>query len=321
MLEFNIEVIEDYRMNSTVEIYTTYYIIVVDSVEVFEAKLEVLMEMDSFNPKAYYLVYYSTLERYYESRAFLILDMMWQRFINNVLLLIPKSLRKIVVYSMEFGMNAGRRCLDSTGLIMVNTCIKGEINPIKTYYASKIGHNFYKCVLNVVARKIDPFVISEDKGFEIELVKEIGNSLNATMNITLSGHESWGDKNENGSWSNGLDLVYGDSYLGVGNFFVIPKYDQDFDHAVPHFYSDLVWIVPIAQTVPKWRVLIAIFSWYLWFLCIAIIITSAIFFRVTCFSKKEFQSYKVLGYDFFVAFQVILTIAECFYSIMYSNQM
>jgi hypothetical protein len=309
LLRFNIEVIDDDRREFGVELVTSFYLLVVDCVAAFERKLEVLTQLNSYNSNALFLVYYSNLEKEPKSAASLILEELWEKSINNAIVLVPVSLREFDLYSMRFDLKPSHHCLDSAGVRNLDRCIDGVMKTSKKYYEIKAGKSFKNCTLDVVANKIDPFVISESDGFEISLIKQIGETLNVFFNVTLTGEDSWGMKDEEGRWTDGLGRVYDDDCLGVGNFYVVPEYGKDFSFTNPHFVSDLVWVVPVAQYVPKWRVLTVIFSWYLWILCLVLILTCAVLLKFTSsLSTKESRSYKRFGDDLLVAFQVIITV-------------
>ncbi|RZB40763.1 Lig chan domain containing protein [Asbolus verrucosus] len=307
LMKFSAEIIEDGRIEFGVEMRTSFCLFVVDSIENFNRKLEILGGLSSHNPNALFLVYYSSCKKFCKRKASAMLEKLWGMYITNAAVLIPKTAEHLILYSMEFSFKPSHHCLDASAVVVLDHCVDGTFRTKRKYYEGKLEKNFGNCTMDVVANAIIPFVISEDEGFEISLIKQIGGSLNIDFNVTLTGEDTWGVKDEEGYWSNGLGRVYNDSCLGVGNFYFVADYAKDFDFTSSHFVSNLVWIVPIAQYVPKWRVLTVIFSWRLWVVCFGFVVLCALAFKMGALSKSECSFYKKFGNDFLVAFQVVIT--------------
>lgn len=304
LIHFNIEVIGSNRNDFGANMLTDFYILVTDSFEQFRTNLKTLSTVSTYNPKALFLVYYSTLEKNYKAKAEIILEKLWKKSINKAAILIPENLKHFNLYTLKFDLKSHHHCLNHFKLVNIDSCYKGEMKRNKRYIQIKI-ENFNNCTLDVVANKLDPFVIDENEGFEIIFLKQLGKTLNISFNITLTGEDSWGVKEE-GVWTKGLGRVYEESALGIGNFYLAPEYSEDFDSTSPYYISGLVWIVPIAQYVPKWRVLAIIFSWYLWILCISLVLFSAVLLKITSLSKNESKHYKKFGNDLLNTFQIMI---------------
>nr|XP_023023737.1 uncharacterized protein LOC111511904 [Leptinotarsa decemlineata]XP_023023738.1 uncharacterized protein LOC111511904 [Leptinotarsa decemlineata]XP_023023740.1 uncharacterized protein LOC111511904 [Leptinotarsa decemlineata]XP_023023741.1 uncharacterized protein LOC111511904 [Leptinotarsa decemlineata] len=149
-----------------------------------------------------------------------------------------------------------------------------------------IGNTFENCTVNVIAKPYPPFVTSDGGGFEIEVLKTVGSILNINFNITMSKDsvDSWGDKLEN-SWTGNLNLVHDKLYLGIGNLDTNIELLRDFDFSQFYHMEPLVYVVPAAKFVPKWRVLSAIFTIEMWAICFAVLIIFGFIFYCTSRSK------------------------------------
>ncbi|EFA08518.1 hypothetical protein TcasGA2_TC006171 [Tribolium castaneum] len=308
LLVFNIEVIDDERSDCETTILPRFYLLVVDSINNFDTKLQVLTELNTYNPRALFLVYYSGLGNNYKTKAQHILEQFWQNSITEAAVLIPSNLKHFIVYSMDFSLKAQHHCLKNHKIVIVDYCTRGEVKFNSNFYKRKSLTPFNNCTLEVVANQLEPFVINENEGFEIALLKQIGQTLNITFNVTITGEDSWGVKEE-GEWTKGLGQVYQNSAVGIGNFYVAPEYIHDFSNTDAYYLSGLVWIVPIAQYVPKWRVLTVIFSWYLWILCLGLVFVCALLLKVTSLSRNENKHYKKFGNDLLATFQVMIVTA------------
>lgn len=304
--QFSIQVVLNNLRNIGPEIEPSFYFYVVDSMDHFWKSIDIITKTSNYNPNGLVLVYYSTRTNKYQKIASQILSKLWSLFMTNALLLIPKTLDNFVLLSLNFITGPSRHCLDSSDLVTIDHCVKGKLLNLRQYYSGKIT-NFFNCTIKVVANSIEPFVIDKNEGFEILMLEEIGKKLNITFLTHITEDDSWGDKTIDGNWSKGLGEVHSNRCIGVGAFYTLAEFLQDFDFARSHFSAKLVWVVPIAGDVPKWRVLTVIFSWYLWLLCIGLIIFGGFFLRlVSSFSKSEFKIYKKIGHDVFFSYQIMM---------------
>lgn len=180
----------------------------------------------------------------------------------------------------------------------------------RRYFYSGLGFNLLGCTMGVVAMPYAPFVIDNSTGFEVEILKDIGNTLNINFNITLANFsEGWGYKTENNTWSGSLKYIYDDMYIGIGNIDTgMHKGQNAFDFSQYYHMEPLVLVVPIAKYVPKWRVLVAIFTVQMWGICLATIVIFAIAFYCTSKYTREIHRYKrdpfLSSYEIFIAHSV-----------------
>lgn len=180
--------------------------------------------------------------------------------------------------------------------------------PNKRYFVTGMGRNFYNCTLGVIAKQMEPFVIDQNEGFEIRMLKVVGEVLNINFNITISQNLSyiWGSKTENGTWTGELKDVFENLYFGVGNIDMGMDYATDF--AFSHFYhiEPTVFVVPKAHLVPKWRILFAIFSLQMWGISIGVFVIGAVCMYLASKIRETVVGYKTLGNSFLSSIQLFI---------------
>lgn len=181
-------------------------------------------------------------------------------------------------------------------------------NVQKQYYQEIENRNMLNCSVGVITTQQKPFVINKEVGFEIDVLKSIARIINVHLNITMDENltDTWG-KEENDTWSGRLKYVYENYYLGVGNVETGMAYAAtDFSFSRFYHMEPLVMVVPIARYVPKWRVLIAIFTVEMWGICLAIIVFFAVGFYFASKIGREVQNFKTFGDCLFQSFQLIV---------------
>uniref|UniRef100_A0A6P7G1R8 Uncharacterized protein LOC114336725 n=1 Tax=Diabrotica virgifera virgifera TaxID=50390 RepID=A0A6P7G1R8_DIAVI len=170
-------------------------------------------------------------------------------------------------------------------------------NPLKEYFSKSIENTFSKCILNVITKPYQPFVINENEGFEIDLIKVVASSLNIKLNITLdTASTSWGRK-VNDTWVGLVKYVCNDGYLGIGNIAYGLFLDRQLNFFGLNQLELVVFVVPIAQYVPRWRILTAIFTVEMWGICAGTVIFFALSFYLSGNRKHSFLT----------AFQIIIS--------------
>lgn len=125
-----------------------------------------------------------------------------------------------------------------------------------------------------------PFVINETDGIEIRVLQNLEKALNVHFNISLSKiSSSWGQKTVNNSWTSNLRLIHEKMYIGIGNVDIGSDIDfNDFSFSQFYHNEPLVFVIPIAQMVPEWRIITAIFTEQMWGVCFGVILIFAVSF-------------------------------------------
>ncbi|KAF7282972.1 hypothetical protein GWI33_001653 [Rhynchophorus ferrugineus] len=169
--------------------------------------------------------------------------------------------------------------------------------------------HYNKCTIKVAALPYERFVNDGNSGFEIDILKEIGNTLNISFNINVRQNSSFnlGQKALNGTWTGLVRSLYNDAQLIIGNIAPDKIYLNEFIFSVGYFSEKIVWAVPIAAQIPRWRVLTMIFSMQIWMICVAVVFAFGLLFRI---SKEyiEYQKFSTFEKCLLAAFEVVIAI-------------
>lgn len=181
------------------------------------------------------------------------------------------------------------------------------LNPKNRHFEVEENRNLLNCSVGVITTPYKPFVINKTHGFEIEVLRSIANIINVHFNITVIENltDTWGSE-VNDTWTGKLKYVYEDFYLGVGNVETGMSYATDFSFSRFYHMEPLVFVVPMAKFVPKWRVLVAIFTLEMWGICLAIIVCFAISFYFASKYSREVENFKGFTKCFYQSFQIIV---------------
>ncbi|KAL3273608.1 hypothetical protein HHI36_015040 [Cryptolaemus montrouzieri] len=154
--------------------------------------------------------------------------------------------------------------------------------------------------------RYEPFIINKNQGIEIELLKNMAEHLNTTfdMQITMKS-EDWGDK-VNGAWQDNFGKIFNTLKIGIGNVAIEADRIEDFDFTFSHYTTTLIWVVPIANYMKKWRVLTIIFSLDLWAISFAVVFALAILFILAARITGDIPYFKTVAGGFQSSFQIIV---------------
>lgn len=175
----------------------------------------------------------------------------------------------------------------------------------KKYFYTGLGHNFRKCKMGVTAVPAGPFVINKTRGIEVDILADIGQVLNIDFDITIKdSFDGWKLIINNGNIGGNLEKIINDKYFGIGNIDVGMNVSDELTYSNYYFVEPLVFVVPIAEYIPKWRILIAIFTIQMWAICIAIFIIFAIGFYM--FSRHSESDINFKRYCFTISYKIII---------------
>lgn len=288
----------------------SYYILIVDEIATFESKIRSL-NIEEFIRDAPMLVYFSKPTPNFEQTALTLLQILWDSYsFNNVAVVPHPNFHDFYIYSLDFVFKPHTNCLLAGKLTLIDKCERGAYRNTgkMTFFERNSRKTFNNCTVDVTAMPVEPFVITENDGFEITFLRLLGANLNIFFNVSLSANDSWGERVQN-EWSQGLGKIDREGYIGIGNVYANREYAEDFDFTVSHFRADLAWIVPRARYVPKWRVLTVIFNWQLWTVCLVLVVFcgGAFFVAFRWSERRESNFYASLCVDLFSSFQVLIT--------------
>lgn len=287
-------------------------VLVCDSLENLDIKLNYLSKAESFNSEAFFIVYYSTktVNAQNEAIAKKAFKVIFAYSIRYVVVVIPKTLTSFEHYIFKMEAKEGVPCFafSSYTLTMVHLCAPYNSNHHgKNIFSETVIRDYNKCYAPVQALPYPPFVIEQNLGVEIDILKLVELMLNLTFIIELYPNYTihLGEKTPNGTWTDFLEPIFSDWQLGVGSIPPGSELTEDFTFSVPYSWNQNVYVVPIAALVPSWRILMAIFTVPMWGICFA----GLVGFAGGCYLVKnqhEMRIFQTFGGCFLVAFQLVL---------------
>ncbi|KAL3273606.1 hypothetical protein HHI36_015038 [Cryptolaemus montrouzieri] len=198
-------------------------------------------------------------------------------------------------------------CLQKNQLLDMGLCQTNDsLNRLRAFFRIRFPTKFKNCSIQGIAMRYEPFVISKNKGFEIEILKNMAEYLNTTFDLEISmKSEDWGDK-VNGTWQDNFGKIFNTLKIGIGNVAIEADRIDDFDFTFSHYTTTLIWVVPIADYVEKWRVLTIIFSLDIWAISFSVISTVAILFILAARISGDIRYLKSISGAFLSSFQIII---------------
>ncbi|CAH2011022.1 unnamed protein product [Acanthoscelides obtectus] len=290
---------------------TAFYLVILDKYNESEF-IDIVLHIkyaNTTNPAAYILVYVENVDDYLVT-AKEVLEELMLFFLPYTAVLLPGSNNDFYIVKMNITTIGPADCGSNKNIYVIDQCIDGKMRHIKKrYFNVGLGRNMYNCTLGVRAKEFQPFVINEGEGFEIELLRIIGQKLNIHFNITLSNSSGWGDV-LNDEWTGDLEDIFINMYLGIGNVDPGMGYDRDFDYSEIYHMEPRVWVVPKARLVPKWRAFIAMFNLEIWGVCFGALLFYALMFYLTAKVSETVSAYKKIDTSLEASFKVMLSTSE-----------
>ncbi|XP_077285294.1 putative glutamate receptor [Arctopsyche grandis] len=252
-----------------------YYVIIVDSLPMFQRKISNLVELDSWNPHANMVVLCSARfsdeasMRLYSQE---ILEYLWSYYILYAVILLQDV--KVKTTFRVFSWNPydpPKRCgvrseNVSETIVIYDTCSGGHLSLGVNLFGNKLPSNMQGCTLKVLAMIMPPFVnelADGSPGIELELLKTISLKLNVRLALDFNS-SSRGDK-LNDHWTGMIGrLEKGEADLALGGIYPDNIVHEDFDASTSYLQDSYTWVVPRALLLPRWLALIIIFERNLW---------------------------------------------------------
>ncbi|KAI2474161.1 Ionotropic receptor 60a.1 [Diabrotica virgifera virgifera] len=276
----------------------SYYILFLDENSQFDIIVKKLKICEMYNPRAKILLYIELDQMKKEDMVYSTLLYFFKNYFFKSIVLTYSQDYTFNLYTLNITGKPNQVCGVDPELYIIDQCSNGKMkNPLKEYFNKSIENSFSSCILNVITKPYQPFVINENEGFEIDLIKVVAVSLNIKLNITLdTASTSWGQK-VNDSWVGLVKCICNDGYLGIGNIAYGLFLDGQLTFLGLNHVESLVIVVPIAQYVPRWRILTAIFTVEMWGICAGTVIFFALSFYLSGNRKHSFLT----------AFQIIIS--------------
>lgn len=295
----------DFR-RPVVTVLSDLYVLVCDSLENLDIKLNYLAKAESFNSEAFFIVYYSktvyTQNEEIVKKAFKVI---FGYSIRYVVVVIPKTLTSFEHYIFKMEAKEGVPCFAFSSYTL--TMLPNKSNNLQNIFGEIVIKDYNKCYAPVQALPYPPFVMKSHMGVEIDILKLVGLMLNLTFIIELYPNYTMhlGEQTPNGTWTGFLEPIFSDWQLGIGSIPPDSELTEDFTFSVPYIWNQNVYVVPIAALVPSWRILMAIFTVPMWGICLA----SLVGFAGSCYlvkNQNEMRVFQTFGGCVVVAFQLVL---------------
>ncbi|KAG5865765.1 hypothetical protein JTB14_000533 [Gonioctena quinquepunctata] len=114
------QIVENYK--------TSFYLIILDDEHIFGNLLKILKRLKTFNPNAYYLIYFENQEENPEMIAENILEKMWNNLISFSGVLVTEKLQTFGFYQLSSKNRRTSICGSQVEINMMGKCQKGVYN-------------------------------------------------------------------------------------------------------------------------------------------------------------------------------------------------
>jgi hypothetical protein len=239
-----------------------------------------------------------------------VLDLLWSFKAGNAVVAIPDTTQVLVLYTW-YPYQSPEHCTHVKEA-KVNSWVfenGGHFLSGSSLFPPKISYDLKRCNINASTVHIEPFVFmhnensSDDRcteGVECRLFCLIMDKLNMTFQLKLAGKEMWGEKLENGSWT-GMKkhLIKNISDIAFGTLYLDTELCDLFECTVTYFENYLVWHVPRAKEVAKWKGLFLVFELTTWLafvaVCVAVVLLLWRMARSNRADPSETSTYANIG--------------------------
>lgn len=240
------------------------YLVFIDSIADYEANMFKIQTMVPYNMSAEFFLFYTNVPNDTRATALEILQIAFDQSKFTTKLIIPIERDVFYLYNFNLYPKEKKYCAAHPMLTLINTCYHGVFT--KRVYRNNYDFSRLNCTIPVIMMEIPPFVITPNDGLEVLILKEFERRLNVTFEKSMNSMSgSWGMKQPNGTWSGLLEQIYIDPFnIGVGA--VSLKEDRliDFDYTTDYFSESMLFVVPTADRVEEWKLIMIIFSWSTW---------------------------------------------------------
>jgi hypothetical protein len=245
-----------------------------------EQQLLVLQGRTSWNPRGFFLVLVSQHGSADAANARQVLELLWTFKALNSLVVMPTTSHALTLYAWR-PYQSPDICTQVKEVVMDSWLFEkgGHFVSNSHLFPRKILYDLKGCNITVSTLQLMPFVSVSEKvdyeercidGLDCRIFTLIMEKMNATSRLKFPGKERWGKKLENNSWS-GLKghLFNNTSDMAFGALISDTDECEEFECTVPYFESRLVWYVPRAKQIAKWRSVFLVFKPSMWLAFIA----------------------------------------------------
>jgi hypothetical protein len=289
-----------------------------------ELQLHALKARTSWNPRGQFLVLIS--EQHSAGRELVrqVLELLWTFKVLNAVVAMPDPTQAVVLYTW-YPYQSPELC-NQLKEVKVNSWVfenGGHFLSSSPLFPPKIPYDSKRCNIKASTMHIEPFVFirnetsSEDRctdGLECRLFCLIMDKLNMTFELKLPGEEMWGVKLGNDSWT-GMKghLIKNISDIAFGTLFLDTELCDVFECTVTYFESYLVWHLPRAKEVAKWKSLFLVFELNTWLAfvaaCVAVVLLLWRMTRSNSVDPSEISTYANISKCFSSVWAAVLGVS------------
>lgn len=201
--------------------------------------------------------------------------------------------RKVNSSSHQIDLN---KCTSNPKLLEISQCTKLQKDSLKIdiFYAS-VPKDLLNCTIDLISMKYPPNIIDESTGVEIELIKTIQKAMNISWRFSIqTTAKNWGER-INGSWTGKLGTILEEDAVGIGNFQASEVMYDDFSFSRDYIQDKLVWIVPKADQIPRWKSIFIVFQLKIWLTILFTYILGTVFLYLLSKNRKELKTFRRTG--------------------------
>nr|CAD7413712.1 unnamed protein product [Timema cristinae] len=275
-----------------------------------------------------------------------ILEKMWAEYIYSTTVILPVMVRNVTregflkhykdsgskkfigIYSWFPYKEKGKCARNVENVKLLDLCSKTNYG----YFLSnsdpsrfELPKTLHNCPLMITAFEYDPYVLSQqndssttygvnfDDGLEIRLLRFIADFLKFQIVFQKPPTNSirWGRVLPNGTMTGLIaDISYKKSdIVFTACELVSMKTKMNFESTHHYFRESLIWLVPCARPIPRWRSLSRIFSPMLWLMVfLSFFLGSSFFWIFSKLSKPSSANLLSVGKSFEITWATILEV-------------
>ncbi|GLV45941.1 Ionotropic receptor 7c [Carabus blaptoides fortunei] len=189
----------------------------------------------------------------------------------------------------------------------------------RVLFPRKVPDNLNGCEIKLMAYLIPPYVLNisanrEDPtvaGLEVTIMHIIAEELNLTERYISHNFTSWGEKLPNGTITNMFKALDDhDAELIFGMVPLNSPEDHEFESTLIHVTESLIWWVPMADHIPRWKRPMKLFHPQVWFLILASFPVNGLLWWLFGKSKETSDNYKVWYRSILASWRVLLQVTH-----------
>lgn len=277
------------------KIYPQSYIIYMKINDSIDVLLKQMDNLSNFNTRAHFLFLIE-----YKSKNFL--HSLKNYFISNVNFIILENDFEQTLYKIE-----------NFTYFPIGTCSNGILKMNSTYFQMNTSLILKQMELNVSYIIKPPYTLcayceKNQRGIELEIVNIITKHLNINVNYFELDEFAWGKKMNNNSYIGAYKFIRErKSDMLVGLFTIREDEQWDFDTVTTFLADYLHFAVPKAKQIRKWKIILYIFKWHVWFMYLISFLTIYIIWLLFVkYGKMEsFTNYQIFSYLYQIVMETV----------------